>query len=146
MSHAHLVRLALKALDEACCALRFPELRPGRSGERPDAVGWMASGLCIVIECKTTRKDFRDEWARRKDFRRSGGVGARRFYLSWAGILDKDEVASTGWGLVEVYPGGRFAVALKSSEFTSDKDAEVGLLIRAFSKKPDAETQLKLPL
>lgn len=77
--------------------------------ESPDVIGWASSGLCTVVECKTSRADF---WADlRKPHRREAdrGLGEMRWYFAEPGVLRVEDLPD-GWGLAEVralYTGGR---------------------------------------
>jgi len=70
------------------------------SGERPDAIGWRSSHS-ILIECKTSRADFRVDAS--KPFRRDAtrGMGSLRFFMAPVGIIRATELPA-GWGLLEV--------------------------------------------
>ncbi len=91
--------------------------------EIPDAIGWLRSGVSLLIECKASRGDFLSDAV--KPSRRSGkvgvpgspaptapepeikpprkteGLGAYRFYLAPSGLLAPDEIPE-GWGLLEL--------------------------------------------
>jgi hypothetical protein len=91
--------------------------------EIPDAIGWLRSGISLLIECKASRGDFLSDAV--KPSRRSGkagvsggpepsnaeppikpprkteGLGAYRFYLAPSGLLHPDELPE-GWGLLEL--------------------------------------------
>lgn len=91
--------------------------------EIPDAIGWLRSGVSLLIECKASRGDFLSDAV--KPSRRSGkadapgslaptapkpeikpprkteGLGAYRFYLAPSGLLAPDELPE-GWGLLEL--------------------------------------------
>ena len=95
--------------------------------EIPDAIGWLRSGVSILIECKASRGDFlsdADKPSRRvgKGGGKSGalvrpepsapepkikppikteGLGSYRFYLAPLGLLHPDELPE-GWGLLEL--------------------------------------------
>lgn len=146
-SHDVLVHFAERILREGfkCVEVvvepRYPDM------ECPDAIGWQEDGASIVIECKTTRGDFTEEWRRteRKWFRRNPdrGMGDLRLYLAPKGVLRSDEVHDVGWGLVEVH-GGQAAVAMMSTQFNANRKAEVRLLIKERLKPPSQPPQLDL--
>ena len=77
---------------------------PSGSGtEIPDAIGWSHGGMVsIVIECKTSRADFRSDF--QKVARRSPqfGVGNYRFYMAPVGVIAREALTEMGWGLLEV--------------------------------------------
>lgn len=70
-------------------------------GEAPDAIGWMPSGVSILIECKTTLSDYYSDL--QKPCRRvpENGIGAFRFYMAEKGLLTTRNLRN-GWGLLEV--------------------------------------------
>jgi hypothetical protein len=71
--------------------------------EKPDAIGWQASGRSFLIECKTSRGDFRRDL--RKYTRRwpEGGLGMLRYYLAPPDIIPPEELPEN-WGLLECHP------------------------------------------
>jgi hypothetical protein len=93
--------------------------------EVPDAIGWLSSGVSLLIECKATRADFLSDATKpsrekgsgndvgnAKGSTRSGravkpprkteGLGAYRFYLTPSGLLAPGELPE-GWGLLELW-------------------------------------------
>lgn len=98
--HDELVQRAAKWLRGSCgCSTVLTELRAFTgSGECPDAVGWR-SDYSILVECKTSRSDFKAD--QRKHFKDDPGrgVGTYRFYLCPPGIITVDDLPS-GWGLL----------------------------------------------
>jgi hypothetical protein len=110
--------------------------------EIPDAIGWLRSGVSLLIECKASRGDFLSDAV--KPSRRSGkvgvpgspaptapepeikpprkteGLGAYRFYLTPSGLLRSDELPE-GWGLLELRSSPRTEGA-GSSESTGMAD------------------------
>src|SRR5690606_15154310 len=104
MRHETLVELAVQWLKSLNCqlVLRSPWTR---SGERPDAIGWISERASILIEVKSSKKDFRSEWTRddRKSFRRSGlAMGSFRYYFAPAGLIGPEDLApAQAWGLIE---------------------------------------------
>jgi hypothetical protein len=109
--------------------------------EIPDAIGWLRSGVSLLIECKASRGDFLSDAV--KPSRRSGksgvpgspaltvpkpelkptrkteGLGAYRFYLTPSGLLRPDELPE-GWGLLELRfsPGTPSTAGAGGSEST----------------------------
>lgn len=68
----------------------------------PDAIGWADAGTwSVLIECKTSRSDFRAD--AKKPHRRPGvvGVGQERWYMAPPGLLNPEELPEE-WGLLEV--------------------------------------------
>jgi len=99
LSHADLVCRAQRWLKSVGCRVVLTELVTSVS-ETPDAIGWR-SGISILIECKTSKADFlkdKKKWFRRKDY----GMGNWRFYLCEPGIIKKEDINDTNWGLLHV--------------------------------------------
>lgn len=91
--------------------------------EIPDAIGWLRSGVSLLVECKASRGDFLSDAV--KPSRKAGktrgqpnlgsaasepttriprkteGLGAYRFYLAPSGLLVPEELPE-GWGLLEL--------------------------------------------
>ncbi len=109
--------------------------------EIPDAIGWLRSGVSLLIECKASRADFLSDAvkpSRRsskasvsggpepsnaeppiKPPRKTEGLGAYRFYLAPSGLLHPDELPE-GWGLLELTfsPGTPSTAGAGGSEST----------------------------
>lgn len=101
--HDSLVIRAVQWLKgTAKCGLAVPELVTW-CPEQPDAMGWTDRGaVCILIECKVTRADFLAD--KKKHFRKvpATGAGNRRYYMTYPGLIDPDELPKN-WGLLEVH-------------------------------------------
>ena len=102
MTHAELVVLAERWLKNAGCGVVFAELKACvPSGEIADAVGWKDGGATsMLIECKTSRSDFRAD--AKKAARKPGtpALGRWRYYLTPRGLLKPEELPPR-WGLLE---------------------------------------------
>ena len=98
MTHADLVRLAERWLQRQRCAVVVTEL-VSAGVETPDALGWQRVGDSLLVECKTTRQDFRADAG--KPFRRwpDMGIGDYRYYLCPEGLLTTVDMPP-GWGLL----------------------------------------------
>jgi hypothetical protein len=110
------------------CSLILSELVCAcHSGEVPDVIGWYM-GNAILIECKTSRDDFRAD--AKKFFRQfpEQGAGKQRYYLCTEGLLTVDDLPDQ-WGLLEVTPSGKITVTRASGVFASNRDTEVRLLL-----------------
>lgn len=99
MTHKDLVKKAklwLKKIEK--CTIVIAEKSNG--AEIPDTIGYKSARHSVLIECKTSRSDFRadaDKW-----FRQEGlGMGQTRYFMAPAGIIPIDELP-VGWGLLEV--------------------------------------------
>lgn len=108
------------------------------SNEIPDVIGWCQQ-QCILVECKTSKADFRVDQS--KPARREGAraLGHWRFYFTTQGIIPPTELPA-GWGLYEVHERQvRYVAGKKYSNggprpFQSDRDSEVGLLLSAIRR------------
>ncbi len=108
ISHKKLVRLAAKWL-----AAKFPIVvteMATDAGEEPDAMG-IGSRESTVVECKTSRGDFKADMKKRSRRHNSGGLGTHRYYLCQEGIVDRDDIP-VGWGLLEVNKWGKLVTSL----------------------------------
>lgn len=86
----------------------------------------------ILIECKTSRRDYLTD--QKKLFRQfpEQGMGNFRFYLTEKGLLDPEEI-SEKWGLLET-TGKRVKIIKKSVWQSADIQNEKHLLISAFRR------------
>lgn len=98
ITHERLVRAAKEWLrGTKHCRVVATELSC-TSGETPDAIGWGYLGESILVECKTSRSDFKAD--QKKTHRHWGGVGKERWYFTTRGLVRPKEVPK-GWGLAE---------------------------------------------
>lgn len=102
MTHDELVERAVKWLYSQGCGYAIGErVTVTSTGEIPDAIGFR-SNCSILIECKTSRADFKAD--RKKDFRFDNphlGMGNFRFYLCEKDVISPLEVPD-GWGLLYI--------------------------------------------
>jgi hypothetical protein len=122
-SHRKLVRLAAKWL-----AARFPIVvteMATAAGEVPDALG-IGRDESKVIECKTSRGDFRADARKRGRRHDSGGLGTHRYYLCAEGVLSADDLP-VGWGLLVVNKWGK--VRAEAYPMRQERDLHGELLI-----------------
>ncbi len=148
MDHVALVKLGVRWMRQQGCRMVLAEPYCSVNGEAPDVIGWMRRGLSIVIEAKSNRVDFRDDWRPdRKRFRRHPelGMGVCRYYLSPPGIITLDDVENRGWGLLHAYPGLIHRAAWAPHQ-ARNFEAELSLLSRSACNEDEKLTdQLKLP-
>lgn len=141
MNHAELVSRAVKWLGNFFhCRVILSELVAyTKSGETPDAIGWVHN-RAILVECKTSLSDFYADC--RKRARRIGfpALGAWRFFLTPSGMIPKGKIRY-GWGLYEVHgrqiihtDGWKYNNVAKPP-FESDRDSEIAMLLSALSRK-----------
>lgn len=136
LTHAELVEVGRRWLlrpwrnagagHSACCVV-LTEIVTGAS-ETPDVIGWSGFSRSVLIECKTSRSDFKADGA--KHFRRHPemGMGVHRFYLAPVGILAEDEIPG-GWGFIEADDNHNAHVRRASGVFAVDRGAEVRVLL-----------------
>ena len=108
--------------------LAFDELSPWACPEHPDAIGWNWKGHSCLIEVKISKADFLND--KTKKFRKRGGVGMKRYYLTPKGLVDPVELPA-GWGLIEIYPSGRCRLKTNSATFKPNEKREIILLVSA---------------
>jgi len=142
MTHADLIVRAERWLRNTLhCRVILTELTAyTRSGETPDAIGWVR-GHCILVECKSSRADFRAD--QRKPSRPRAlfpALGNWRFYMTPPGLLDGLTLPD-GWGWYEVrgrrvwHAGGMKYRNASSYPLASDAPSEIAMLISALSRK-----------
>jgi|GEM_PF-3060398 hypothetical protein len=101
VTHAQLVRAAAVWLRREARVVAT-ELVTATS-ETPDAVGW-CTNKTIVVECKTSREDFRRN-ADKCHERAGNSVGDERWFLVPEDLVQASEVPE-GWGLMEYRRSG----------------------------------------
>jgi hypothetical protein len=135
MSHHDLVKKARKWLkDVQKCSVVLAEKGSSTAHEIPDAIGWKSARHSILVECKTSRADFRAD--SKKWFRQDGlGMGQIRYYLAPKGIIPVEEIPP-GWGLLEI-SGDKIKEVVKCNLMVFDEMrcwAEMPLLIAVVRK------------
>jgi len=138
LTHAELVRHAEKwlyssyknmtPLGHVRCSHVVTELRAATIyGECADALGW-AQGRSILIECKTSRSDFKRDSG--KIFRRyeQDGLGKQRYLLTNPGIITTDDLPEK-WGFLEMTSSGVLRVVRESEFFEYNKEDEMKILL-----------------
>lgn len=102
-SHSQLVERAASWLrNTANCGFVATEIVANTTyGEQPDAIGFRAGGVSILIECKVSRGDFLAD--AKKQFREKPqyGIGMYRFYMCPEGIIAPTDLPEK-WGLLVV--------------------------------------------
>jgi len=128
MTHSELVERAVLWLQgRGGCTFAFSEFHTGASWESPDAIGFRAWGS-TVVECKTSRADFKHD--AKKPFRRhpASGLGHERYFMVPTGLISADELPAK-WGLL--YAHGRHVKVIRKSEGFTDRNyrGEIGFLV-----------------
>jgi len=98
------------------------------ASETPDVLGWMGFASSVLIECKTSRSDFKADAAKPCRRHPEMGMGVQRYYLAPVGVLAEDEIPQ-GWGFIEADDDHRVHVRRASSAFDVDRRAEVRVLL-----------------
>lgn len=147
MTHKDLVRKAKAWLKTAeKCTVVLTEKGASGAYEIPDAIGFKNARHSVLIECKTSRSDFRAD--SNKWFREDGlGMGQTRYYMAPIGVIPKDELPQ-GWGLLEV-DKKKIKVTVKCDLLCFDEMrcwAEMPLLIAYIKKLQWANIKLRKEL
>ena len=115
-THDNLVDRAAKWLRSMNCSVVLEEMTAYTwNGETPDAIGWVEN-KSILIECKTSRADFRKDLKKRFRDPLYKGMGQWRFYLTPEGLL-KENDCPVGWGIYEIK--GRSVIHAYGSSYAS---------------------------
>lgn len=104
-THADLVARAARWLwGTYGCKAVLTEMTT-HSGEIPDVIGWKFNGRSVLVECKTSRADFKADAD--KPFRQNLNIalGAERYYFVPAGLIKPEELPAD-WGLAELKGNG----------------------------------------
>ena len=140
MKHSELVNRAEKWLKNTFhCRVILTELVAyTKSGETPDAIGWI-NNKSVLVECKRTLSDFYADLRKRSRYSGMPALGHWRFYLTLPGVITVG--VPEGWGLYEIhgkkiiYSQGIEYANGKKAPFISDRDSEVAMLLSALSRK-----------
>ena len=131
-SHDALVNLAGQWLARRGNVVVITELSSA-AGETPDALGFDGAGS-TVIECKTSRSDFKAD--AQKCFRHEAwrGMGQKRYYMAPKDLLKLEDLPD-GWGLIEISDTGKArCIRDVGAYFEKNADAEIKLLISALRR------------
>lgn len=129
MTHNELVDIGKQWLINKGCSVVITEMCGAI--EEPDAIGWI-HGKSILIECKTSIKDFRQDAD--KIFRRQAehALGIKRYFMVPDSLSQKifEEMKNTDWGLIRVNGAGT-RVVKESADHTTTRISEINLLLSA---------------
>jgi len=109
VTHADLVDIAEHWLmSTKQCSFVLRELHSlSDTGEIPDCLGFRVSaGRSILIECKTSRRDFLSDSGKMFRQHPEMGVGSFRFYMAPTGVVSPEELPPK-WGLIVVNNRGK---------------------------------------
>jgi hypothetical protein len=93
------------------CGVVVPEYHTW-NGEIPDAIGFAHGAYSCVVECKTSRADFRRDRKKGRAMDGAPCLGHDRVYLAPEHVIPVDELPA-GWGLVELQGARRRLVLVK---------------------------------
>jgi hypothetical protein len=98
VTHGHLVARAQRWVRSQRYPIVLADVRSNAISEQPDVIGFRTSGDTCVVECKTSRSDFRRD---EKKFVRSSslGMGYYRWYFVPAGLIVAGDIPDVRWGL-----------------------------------------------
>ena len=140
MKHEELVKTAVKWLYDQGCGFAIGErVCLTGTGEIPDAIGFR-SGCSILVECKTSRSDFKAD--RKKKFRFEKpelGMGNFRFYMCVEGVISPLEVP-VGWGLL--YANGNIVKKIIAPTGNTWSRSAATSVCRFFEKNLEAENAI----
>lgn len=141
LTHKQLVNISSKWLKKHeqnivlpnCSIIASEVVSSAETGEIPDILGW-CSWASVLIEVKTTRKDFLRD--RNKPFRYSSGIGVGefRYYLSPDGILSTKDVPEN-WGLLHCDKNGKIYIIKIADKQQSNLRSERSILLSMLRRK-----------
>lgn len=142
MTHEDLRKRAVRWLTNTKhCGVVISEMR-SHTLEIPDAIGWVR-GYSILVECKTSRSDFRAD--QNKPHARIGnGVGQRRYYLCPDGIITPEDLQDTDYGLLTT-TGSNIRVRKDALVRESNLLNEVTMLVSALRRVQAREFLVLVP-
>lgn len=140
MKHSELVQIAGKFLKNKIqnrCSVVFLELS-SYSLEIPDAIGFNGSHS-TVIECKTSKSDFKKDFTKNHRIDPSTAMGDYRYYLCTRNVLQSNDIPD-GYGLIYVDSNKRTEIVVESSFFSqknirNEQSMMFSALRRVFQKK-----------
>lgn len=111
-THGALVQIAKRWLKNTIgCSVTLAEFTAA-GGDIPDAIGWKG-GWSWLVECKTSRSDFRADLKKPQRQPFGWALGCSRYFLAPRGLLKEAEIPRP-WGLLE-WTGSRVLVTLESA-------------------------------
>ena len=141
LTHADLVTKGIKWLrsqggKQWSAPLAFGEI-VAVGNEIPDVIGFSSNGSTL-IECKTSKSDFKRD--KKKMFRSvpQMGMGKYRFYMCPTGLIEKNELPDN-WGLIYVSEKGVAKLIVKPKSQYCNLKAEhsymYSIMRRTYKKK-----------
>lgn len=117
LTHKRLCELAVNWLKRSAsrngpgCSVAISETANWINGEIPDAIGWrpIRRGGSVLVEAKTSRADFKADFAKPHRRKPETGMGVFRYYLAPQGVIRLDELPPR-WGLIEANDRGHLKV------------------------------------
>lgn len=135
ITHAQLVERAARWLaNTRQCPIVITEM--GTSFEIPDAIGWNTGGGSTLIECKTSKSDFKaDQWKPGRRNPAHFGMCNHRYYLVPPDLIDY-VIANLPeqWGALVAYKT-RVEIRVRGDFIhTVNKSREISVLISALRR------------
>lgn len=128
MTHADLVARAVRWLSSTRHCSTVATRACMVVSEQPDAIGWKASSVSILVECKTSRADFFRDVKKPHRLFPQHGVGSERYYLTPPGLVKAEELPA-GWGLLECHPRTIRVVVEAQTRSHKNRPEELRLLL-----------------
>ena len=113
--------------------------------ETPDVLGWHGQGS-FLIECKTSRSDFKADAKKHPRVHPETGLGDFRYMLTPKSLLDAGEMPER-WGLLEATPRGGVKIVRHAERQRGDKEAECSVLLSTLRRvriDPDRSVSLRV--
>ena len=101
--------------------------------ETVDAIGWRA-GHSTLIEVKVSRSDFRVN-KKKLSVLTGTGVGRRRYFLCPSGLIKREELGGTDYGLLYTSDAKKITVEKEAQDRESHMYHEVLMLTSALRRK-----------
>lgn len=132
MTHEELRKVAVRWLTNSMkCSVVLSEMVSAAS-EIPDAIGWKY-GRSYLIECKTSRADFRAN-ANKAHHRNGTGMGQYRFFLCQPGVITSDDLLELDYGLLWLKESGRIGLVREALLRATDSTKEICMLTSALRR------------
>ena len=146
ITHQDLVDKAKQFISKICY-VTLTEIKVQNQIESPDVIGFQ-SYKSIVIECKKSYQDFRQD--KLKDHRANPayGMGDTRFFFALSGVIPTSELP-INWGLIEWYPEinqNCMKIVRPSGKFHPDKVREHMLLVTVIRRIGESNKDEKIVL
>jgi hypothetical protein len=135
ITHSELCIEAAKWLiKEMGCPIVLPEAKV-YMGEQPDVIGFFDGGDSILIECKTSRADFKGDKNKQYRWHPNNGMGDYRIYAVTENVIRREDEIPENWGWM-YFNGKSFRIVVEPQKFeVSKKEMEISLLVAAIRNR-----------